>query len=198
MLIITYIGNLYFSLRTHKHLYSDVEEEDMHGEVWSVRKSLIVLLVATVLVGFMAEFLVGSVEQMTRTLGWTELFVGVIVIAVIGNAAEHLTAVIVALKNKMSLAVGIAIGSSSQIALFVAPVLVFVGFILGGNSQMNLVFSSFELVSILVAVFITQAVASDGESNWFEGMQLLAAYLIIALGFYLVPHLPSPIPLPGN
>ncbi len=201
ILIISYGAQLLFSLRTHAYLFGSHESEgeeadESHG--WSVRDSLLVLLVATVLVGFMAEFLVGSVESLTSKFGWTELFIGVILIAIIGNAAEHLTAVIVATKNKMDLAIGIAIGSSTQVAAFVAPVLVFLGFFLGGNSQLNLVFSLFELIAIVLSIFIVNVVANDGESNWLEGVQLLAAYLIIAIAFYLHPPLTSNIPIPGH
>jgi Ca2+:H+ antiporter len=201
ILILSYVAQLVFSLRTHAYLYTGDEaahqqEEEGHG--WSVRASLLVLLVATVLVGFMAEFLVGSVESLTSQFGWTELFIGVILIAIIGNAAEHLTAVIVAMKNKMDLAIGIAVGSSTQVAAFVAPILVFVGFFLGGNSQLNLVFSLFELIGIILAIFIVNLVVNDGESNWLEGIQLLAAYLIIAIAFFLHPPLASDLPIPGH
>ncbi|OJW02118.1 MAG: calcium/proton exchanger [Chloroflexi bacterium 54-19] len=201
ILILSYMAQLVFSLRTHAHLYTGEEESGGHeeeGHGWSARDSLIVLVVATVLVGFMAEFLVGSVESLTSQFGWTELFIGVILIAIIGNAAEHLTAVIVAMKNKMDLAIGIAVGSSTQVAAFVAPVLVFVGFFLGGNSQLNLVFSLFELIGIILAIFIVNLVVNDGESNWLEGIQLLAAYLIIAIAFFLHPPLASDLPIPGH
>jgi Ca2+:H+ antiporter len=202
ILILSYIAQLLFSLRTHAHLYrgnpAQPGEEGEETLGWSVKASLGVLLVATVLVGFMAEFLVGSVESLTSQFGWTELFIGVILIAIIGNAAEHLTAVIVAMKNKMDLAIGIAVGSSTQVAAFVAPVLVFVGFFLGGPSQLNLVFSLFELIAIVLAIFIVNLVVNDGESNWLEGIQLLAAYLIIAIAFYLHPPLSSTLPIPGH
>ena len=202
ILILSYVAQLVFSLRTHAHLYagdeSGQEHEEEEGHGWSVPASLVVLLLATVLVGFMAEFLVGSVESLTSQFGWTELFIGVILIAIIGNAAEHLTAVIVAMKNKMDLAIGIAVGSSTQVAAFVAPLLVFVGFFLGGNSQLNLVFSLFELIGIILAIFIVNLVVNDGESNWLEGIQLLAAYLIIAIAFFLHPPLVSDLPIPGH
>jgi Ca2+:H+ antiporter len=113
--------------------------------------------------------------------------VGVILVAIIGNAAEHLTAVTVALKNKMTLSFNIAIGSAAQIALFVAPVLVFVGFFMGGNSQLSLQFEEFELVAIVVSVVIVNLVVQDNESNWYEGLQLLAAYAILGVAFYLHP-----------
>ncbi len=200
VLIVSYAAQLYFTLRTHSDLVSPegaaAEHEEGHG--WSARGSIMMLLGATVLVGFMAEFLVGSVESLTKSFGWTELFVGVILIALIGNAAEHLTAVIVAMKNKMDLAIGIAVGSSAQIAAFVAPMLVFVGFFMGGNSQLNLIFSPFELIAIVLSIFIASQIANDGESNWVEGVQLMAAYLIIAIAFFLHPPFPSNLPLPGH
>lgn len=203
ILIASYAAQLVFSLRTHKQLYrgnvgeaESASDDAAHG--WSVRASLLILLGATVLVGFMAEFLVGSVESLTKSFGWTELFVGVILIALVGNAAEHTTAVIVAMKNKMDLALGIAVGSSIQVIAFVAPVLVIIGYFLGGSSQLNLVFSLFELVAIVAAIAIVNAVAGDGESNWLEGVQLLAAYVIIAIAFFLHPPLGSAIPLPGH
>jgi Ca2+:H+ antiporter len=162
-----------------------LEEGSEEVATWGVRRSIITLLIATVVVGFVSEILVSSIEPLTKDLGWTELFVGVILVAVIGNAAEHMTAVTVAMKNKMTLAMNIAIGSSLQIAFFVAPVLVFFGFFIG--KQLNLHFGEFELVSIVASILIVNLVSSDGESNWFEGLQLLAAYLIIAVAFFLHP-----------
>jgi Ca2+:H+ antiporter len=205
ILIITYVAQLIFSLRTHKNETSAEEvdndeyaelkreraaEEEIlhgHGTGWSVRRSLITLVVATVIIGFISEILVGSIEPLTKQLGWTELFVGVILVAIIGNAAEHLTAVTVAMKNRMTLSLSIAIGSSAQIALFVAPVLVIVGFFMGGSSQLNLVFNYFELVAIVAAVLIVNLVTQDNESNWFEGLQLMAAYTILAVAFFMHP-----------
>jgi Ca2+:H+ antiporter len=198
ILLISYAAQLIFSLRTHAQLFLGEQGEHEEGYGWSVRASVMVLVGATVLVGFMAEFLVGSVESLTSKFGWTELFIGVILIAIIGNAAEHLTAVIVAMKNKMDLTLSIAVGSSNQIVAFVAPVLVFIGFFLGGTSQLNLVFSLFELIAIALAVTIVNVVANDGESNWLEGVQLLAAYLIMAIAFFLHPPLASTIPIPGH
>jgi Ca2+:H+ antiporter len=204
ILLVCYAAQLIFFLRTHSYLNNDespdekaldesmskaeqqlVREEEEEAPTWSVRRSIITLLVATVIVGLVSEILVGSIEPLTEQLGWTELFVGVILVAVIGNAAEHMTAVTVALKNKMNLAINIAIGSSLQIAFFVAPVLVFVGFFIG--HQLNLRFEEFELVSIVASILIVNLIASDGESNWFEGLQLLGAYLIIGVAFFLHP-----------
>jgi Ca2+:H+ antiporter len=182
LLILSYVAGLIFSLRTHRHLYSAEEEVVMHGEVWSIRKALGVLVAATVGVAVMAEVLVHSLEEAVHVLGWSELFIGVILIPVVGNAAEHLTAVTVAMKNKMDLSLGIAVGSSTQIALFVAPLLVFLSLLFG--EQMNLLFNPFELVAIGLAVLIVNVISLDGESNWFEGLQLLIAYAIGAIAFF--------------
>ncbi len=184
LLILSYVLGLVFSLRTHKHLYSGEDEEAMHGAVWSVRTSMIVLVAATAGVALMSETLVHSLEDATAQLGWSELFIGVILIPVIGNAAEHLTAVTVAMKDKMDLSLGIAIGSSTQIALFVAPVLVFLS--LFTPEHLNLLFTSFELAVIALAILIVNIISIDGESNWYEGVQLLVAYAITAVAFFLI------------
>jgi Ca2+:H+ antiporter len=185
LLLGSYIAQMVFFLRTHKHLYSEEEEMVMHGQAWSIRHSVIVLVGATALVALMSEILVEGVEYLTAQLGLTELFVGVILVALIGNAAEHLTAVVVAMKNKMDLAVNIAMGSALQIALFVAPVLVLVGFIIG--RPLDLVFNLFEVAAVAVTMLIVNAITQDGESNWFEGVQLLAAYAILAVAFFFHP-----------
>ncbi|MEO6726722.1 MAG: calcium/proton exchanger [Blastocatellia bacterium] len=190
VLIITYVLSLIFTLRTHSHLYTGgVDEKDeeeaigTHG--WSMGRSIGILLVATLLVAVMSEFLVGAVEEASRKLGLTEIFVGVILVAIIGNAAEHSTAVLVAMKNKMDLALNIAIGSSMQIALFVAPMLVFASYAFG--RPMNLLFSPLEVVAIGVSVLVVALIAQDGESNWMEGVLLLAVYTILGLTFYFLP-----------
>ncbi len=182
LLILSYVLGLIFSLRTHKHLYSGEDEEAMHGAAWSVRKGIGVLLAATLGVAVMSETLVASLEEAVHVLGWSELFVGVILIPVIGNAAEHLTAVTVAMKNKMDLSLGIAVGSSTQIALLVAPALVFISLLVG--HRMDLLFQPFELVVIGLAVVIVNLISNDGESNWYEGVQLLLAYAIVAIAFF--------------
>lgn len=184
LLIASYVLGLIFSLRTHPHLYGSGsgEEEEAHGAAWSVRTAVSVLVAATLGVAVMSETLVHSLEEAVHVLGWTELFVGVILIPVIGNAAEHLTAVTVAMKNKMDLSLGIAIGSSTQIALFVAPALVFISLLF--PSRMNLFFAPFELVVIGLSVVIVNVISNDGESNWYEGAQLLFAYAIAAIAFF--------------
>jgi len=189
VLFITYVLSLVFSLRTHKHLYvgeaTKESDEALGVESWSQGKSLLVLLVATAFVALMSEFLVGAVEHTAHALGMTDVFIGVILVAIVGNAAEHSTAVLMAAKNQMDLAMNIAIGSSIQIALFVAPILVFAGYVLG--QPMDLVFTTFETVAVVISAGVVVLIAMDGESNWMEGVQLLAVYVILAIAFYFLP-----------
>jgi Ca2+:H+ antiporter len=192
ILALTYVLSLWFSLRTHSHLFAGPEEQlptlgEGHAPEWSRRTSLIVLLAATIAVAVMSEFLVGSVEKGAKQLGMTEVFVGVIVVAIIGNAAEHSTAVVVAMKNKMDLALNIAIGSALQIALFVAPVLVLASLLMGHPQPLDLHFSPLEVIAVIVAIAALALVSQDGESHWMEGVMLLAVYLILALAFYHLP-----------
>lgn len=182
-MIAVYIAGLWFSLYTHKHLY--LGEVGKIEARWSKKKSIIILLLATLAVSFVSEILVGSIKPLVSQFGWTELFVGVIFIAIIGNAAEHASAVIVALKNRMDLTLQVSIGSATQIAIFVAPALVIASLFFG--TKMNLVFNTFELVAIVMSVLITNLVVEDGETNWLEGLQLLAAYLIMAVAFFFHP-----------
>jgi Ca2+:H+ antiporter len=187
ILFIIYVLNLVFSLKTHHHLFSG-EADVMHeaGErPWSRRRSIGVLTGVTVAVAVMSEMLVGAIEPAARQLGLTQVFVGVILVALVGNAAEHSTAVLVAMKNKMDLALGIAVGSSLQIALFVAPMLVFASYLFG--RPMDLIFTPFEVAAVTIAVLAVGYVSSDGESNWMEGVMLLGVYLILALAFYFLP-----------
>jgi Ca2+:H+ antiporter len=191
ILFITYILSLIFTLRTHHHLYAGAVEgsegEEATGEHgWSKSRSITVLLIATALVALMSELLVGAVESTTQALGLTEVFVGVILVAIIGNAAEHSTAVLMALKNKMDLALNIAIGSSMQIALFVAPVLVFFSYLFGPQ-PMGLLFTTLEVVTVVVSVLVVALISQDGESNWMEGVLLLAVYAILGFTFYMLP-----------
>jgi Ca2+:H+ antiporter len=183
VLIVSYVAGLWFSLRTHRGLFNPQPEigDDEH-EPWSVRKSIIALAIAGVAVGGMSEILVDSISEAAEKLGLSEFFIGVIVVAIVGNAAEHWVAVLVALKNKMDLAVNIAIGSSAQVALFVAPVLVLMSFVLGPH-PMALVFNGFELGGILLAIMIANHVTGEGESTWYEGLQLLAVYVVLAIAF---------------
>lgn len=215
ILILTYAATLWFSLKTHKNLFVgessaqsetsySYEKDNLHnsietaeqvahesdaahgGEHWSKGRSLITLLIATGFVALISEFLVGAVEAARESMGFTEVFVGVIVVAIIGNAAEHSSAVLMALRNKMDLSVGIAIGSSLQIALFVAPVLIFASYFIAPH-PMNLEFTIPEVVAVIAAILIAQQICSDGESSWIEGVQLLSVYAILGVLFYFLP-----------
>ena len=188
VLFVIYLASLFFALKTHRHLYTGEPVGEGHiggGDAWSVKKSVVVLAAATSGVALMSEALVGAVEATAKALGFTEVFVGVILVAIIGNAAEHSTAILMAMKNQMDLAVNIAIGSSIQVALFVAPVLVFASYAFG--RPMDLVFSTFEVVAVTIAAGVATLVAMDGESNWMEGAQLLGVYVILGLAFYFLP-----------
>jgi Ca2+:H+ antiporter len=184
VLLLTYVAGLFFSLKTHRALFNPAEEHDEEAQFgWSVRRSVGMLAIAGVAVGLMSEILVGSITEASESVGLSEFFIGVIVVAIVGNAAEHWVAVLVAYKNKMNLAVNIAIGSSAQVALFVAPVLVLASFVIGPE-PMALVFNGFELGAILIAIMIANYVTHEGESTWFEGIQLLAVYAILGLAFF--------------
>jgi Ca2+:H+ antiporter len=183
VLIFTYAAGLVFSLRTHRDVFNPPYETDEDTWGWSARTSVIMLAIAGVAVGVMSEILVGSISEASESFGLSEFFIGVIVVAIVGNAAEHWVAVLVAMKNKMDLAVNIAIGSSAQVALFVAPILVIASFFIGPGA-MPLVFNGFELGAILIAILVANYVTQDGESTWFEGLQLLALYTILGIAFY--------------
>ncbi|ERN41466.1 calcium/proton exchanger (cax) [Rubidibacter lacunae KORDI 51-2] len=190
--IVVYGLTLFFSMKTHAYLHDvgkaqvDPEgdrepPEDVNLTLW-----IVVLLVVTVVVGVESEFLVTSLEEATATLGLSALFTGVILLPIIGNSAEHVTAVTVAMKNKMDLSVSVTVGSTLQIALFVGPILVIVGWIIGQPMDLN--FSPFELVAVAVAVLIANSISSDGKSNWLEGCLLLATYATLALAFFFYPE----------
>jgi Ca2+:H+ antiporter len=182
VLILTYVAGLFFSLKTHRDIFNpEYGDEGTWG--WSTRRSVLALGLAGVLVGVMSEVLVGSISEASHSVGLSEFFIGVIVVAIVGNAAEHWVAVLVAMKDKMDLAVNIAIGSSTQVALFVAPILVLASFFIGPH-PLALVFNGFELGAILIAILIANYVTQDGESTWFEGVQLLAVYVVFGLAFY--------------
>jgi Ca2+:H+ antiporter len=184
VLLVSYAAGLWFSLRTHRAVfnpYGGEDEEDAHH--WPVKRAAIYLALSAVAVGVMSEILVGSISEASEDLGLSQFFVGVFIVAIVGNAAEHWVAVLVAAKDKMDLAVNIAIGSSAQIALFVAPILVLLSFVVGDN-PMALVFNGYELGALLFAVLIANLVTQDGESNWFEGVQLLSLYAVLGLVFY--------------
>lgn len=182
-----YILSLVFSLRTHRHLFAGENDatDDTNHDRWTKRTAVVVLMAATILTALMSEFLVGALEPAAETLGLTQVFVGVILVALVGNAAEHSTAVLVARKNQMDLALGIAVGSSLQIALFVAPCLVFASYVLG--NPLDLIFTPFEVAAVTVSVLIVGFVAMDGESHWMEGVMLVGVYLILSIAFYFLP-----------
>jgi Ca2+:H+ antiporter len=191
VLLVSYALSLVFSLHTHKQLFvgtaaEAAQVEDIGHAKWSMGKSIGVLTISTAFIAWVSEILVGSIAEAAESFGMTSIFVGVIVVAIIGNAAEHSTAIIMAYKNRMDLALGIAIGSSVQIALFVAPVLVLLSYWVG-PAPMDLVFTPAEVLAVVIAVAITGQIASDGESHWLEGVQLLAVYLILGLIFYFLP-----------
>jgi len=186
VLILSYVAGLIFSLKTHRALFNPVAAEtdgaEEHKEPWTVRKAVIALAIAGVAVGLMSEILVGSISEAAKTVGLSEFFIGAIVVAIVGNAAEHWVAVLVAMKDKMDLAVNIAIGSSAQIALFVAPVLVLASFVIGPH-PLAFVLNGFELGAVIMAILIANHVTNEGESTWFEGVQLLAVYVVVGLAF---------------
>src|SRR4051794_28820554 len=187
ILFATYFCTLVFTLRTHRQLFAgEGHETQPPADTPSKKRSLFTLLIATIAVAFMSELLVGSVEAARQTLGFTDVFVGVIVVAIVGNAAEHSTAVIMAMKNKMDLSLGIAIGSSLQVALFVAPVLVFLSYFFG--RPMNFEFSLPEIFAVVASVYIIFQISGDGETNWIEGVQLLSVYLILGILFFYLPE----------
>ncbi|WP_336078368.1 calcium/proton exchanger [Paenibacillus sp. 203] len=189
-LIVAYIAWLIFSMITHKDYLADVTEQKdeelphEHTPVWSRNKSIAYLVLATVMVAFVSEWLVGTLEVFTTQFGLSELFVGAFLVAIIGNAAEHSAAILLAMKNKIGASVEIAVGSSLQIALFVAPVLIFVSYFMGNT--MNIVFTTIELVAIAVAVFIAKSITQDGSTNWYEGLMLLVVYVLLGVSFFLV------------
>jgi Ca2+:H+ antiporter len=186
VLFFVYLLNLLFSLKTHKDLFRAEGESESHSiSEWSITTSGVILLGSTAGVAVISEFLVGAVEATAHAWGLTEVFVGVIVVAIIGNAAEHSSAVLMATKNKMDLAVNIAVGSSIQVALLVAPTLVFLSHLMG--KPMDLLFTPFEVLAVAIAAGLVNLVAQDGESNWMEGVLLLAVYSVMGLAFYLLP-----------
>ncbi len=210
ILLAVYALSLLFTLRTHRHLYLGQEQIEGEAEAlapegvpaaprpakhngghdpkvahWSIGKSVTVLIIATAVVALVAEFMIGSVHEASKVIGLTELFVGVIVVAIVGNAAEHSTAVLVAWRNRMDLSLSIAIGSSIQIALLVAPLLVLISALMG--SPMDLLFTMPEIVAIAIAVLVTNQIAGDGRSHWLEGVMLLTVYVFLGVLFFHLP-----------
>jgi Ca2+:H+ antiporter len=192
VLIVVYALSLLFQLRTHTHLFAGPEEQlpttgEHRQPEWGRRTSLIVLLVATLGVVVISETLVDTVKEAAETMKLNHVFIGVIVVAVIGNAAEHSTAILVARKDKMDLAVHIAIGSSIQVALFVAPVLVFASMVMGHPRLLDLHFTPMETLAVVASIIVLAMVAQDGETHWMEGVMLLAVYGVLALAFFHLP-----------
>lgn len=188
ILIILYIAALLFKLVTHRGVYANEETDQANQEEevpeWGKMKAIIVLAVATIAVAYISENLVHTFNAVGEKFGWSELFIGVIIVAIVGNAAEHASAVILAYKNKMDVAVEIAVGSTLQVAMFVAPVLVLLSLIF--TTSMPLIFSWPELMAMAAAVFLMIMISIDGDSNWFDGLVLVAAYVIMGIGFYLI------------
>jgi len=189
VLLLTYCASLVFTLKTHRDLsgLTETSERPPRGSAW---RPVAMLAAATAGVAWMSELLVGAVDDAARALGMSDLFTGVVILAIVGNAAEHYSAIVMAARNRMDAAIAIAVGSSTQIALFVAPVLVFVSYAIA-PAPMNLLFSVFEVVAVSLAVLTISVIAHDGETHWMEGVQLLAVYIILALGFYFLPSPPA-------
>jgi len=186
VLILLYLLNLVFVFRTHRAAFQESQHDEEGTPRTSRGQAILSLGLATVLIAIVSEILVDQIAPVTKALGMTELFVGVIVVALVGNAAENSSAIMMASRNKLDLSIAIATGASTQIALFVAPVLVFLSVIIG--HPMTLVFNGFEIAAIILSVVIVEMISSDGETNWFEGAQLLAVYAIVAVAFYFVPE----------
>ncbi|WP_025784524.1 calcium/proton exchanger [Sporosarcina sp. D27] len=186
ILIAIYLSGLFFKLVTHRGVFASGDEEGEEEEIpeWSKGKSMLVLLLSTIAVAFVSEQLVHTFETLGNQFGWTELFIGVIIVAIVGNAAEHVSAITMAMKNRMNVSVEIAVGSTLQVAMFVAPALVLISILM--PEQMPLVFTIPELVSMVTAALLVISLSNDGESNWFEGLILFAAYIIMGIGFFLL------------
>ncbi len=183
LLIVLYILSMVFSLKTHEYLFRAKEAHEEKPK-WSRDKSIAILAVSTVVLGFISEIFVGQIESVAASFGLTELFIGAIIVAVVGNAAEHIASVFFALKNDLELSMNVTVGSSLQIALFVAPLTVLAGSLMGKG--MNLVFTPFEVIAVFASVLIVNEISTDARCNWFEGAQLVIMYLVIAVLFYFV------------
>src|SRR3954469_7676189 len=187
ILILLYLAALFFKLVTHRGVYQSGAPKEVHEEEvpeWGKGKAIAVLFIATIAVAYISEHLVHTFEYVGDTFGWSELFIGVIIVAIVGNAAEHASAVLMAYKNKMDIAVEIAIGSTLQVAMFVLPMLVLISLFF--ETSMPLIFSWQELIAMVSSVLLIVVISNDGESNWFEGLTLLAAYVIMGIGFFLL------------
>jgi Ca2+:H+ antiporter len=183
IVIIMYVLSMVFSLTARNA--EPIARPAAHVSQYSVKIALLLLGVATVLIALMSEFLVGAVEPMVQELGISELFVGIILVPIIGNVAEHVVAIEVALKNHMELSMGIALGSSLQVAMFVAPLLVFISLPFG--HPVTFEFTTFELIALLASCFIAAQVSADGETNWLEGVLLISLYVVMSVAFFFLP-----------
>ena len=190
LLLIVYALYILFSLRTHTSSFASVDSESHahHEEQWSVARAVITLLASSVLAAWMSEILVGAAEETGKALGMSQLFIGIVFVAIVGGAAESGSAIAMARKNKMDLSVGIASGSCIQIALFVAPILVLASYFVAPQ-PLELAFGRAEIGSLFIAVIIGALVSGDGQGNWYKGVQLITVYAIIAMMFYLMPQL---------
>lgn len=188
ILLAVYLLSLVFSLRTHVHLFSGSADaaEEGHGAPWSMQLAVGVMIAVTVLIVWMSEILVATVEHASKALGLTNMFVGIVVVAVVGNAAEHSTAVLMAMRNRMEIALSVAVGSTTQIALFVAPLLVLLSLLIA-PAPLSFAFAPVEVFLVLMATFVASILLVDGQSTWFTGIQLLAVYLVMAITVYGVP-----------
>ena len=189
VLLIGYVLYLFFMIRTHPDFFASQgsgEHKDEHEKRWSLTRALVTLVVASVLAAFMSEVLVGAAEETGKVLGMSDVFVGVIFLAIVGGAAESISAVTLAAKNKMDLSIGILLGSSIQIALFIAPVLVILSTFIGPG-QLNLSFPRSLIVVLFLTVILGAMIAGDGRSNWYKGVQLIIVYLIMGMMLYLIP-----------
>ncbi|MGF7013550.1 calcium/proton exchanger [Ornithinibacillus bavariensis] len=189
ILIVLYFAALLFKFVTHRGVYQSNDKREQDAQVeeepeWGRFKAIIVLAVATIAVAFISEHLVGTFDDIGQAFGWSELFIGIIIVAIVGNAAEHASAIIMAFKNKMDVAIEIAIGSTLQVAMFVLPILVLLSLLF--STTMPLVFTWPELISMVTSVLLIIMLTIDGDTNWFEGLILLAAYTIMGIGFYFI------------
>jgi Ca2+:H+ antiporter len=189
VLLFTYVLYLVFMIKTHPDFFKSSESENQEEEIekhWSIKRSVISLIVASLLAAWMSEILVGSAEETGKALGMTTTFIGLIILAIVGGAAESLSAISMASKNKLDLTLSIALGSCIQIALLIAPLAVLLSYFIGPQ-PMNLTFGRVELGTLFLAVMMGILVATDGKSNWYKGVQLIVIYLIIAILFYFMP-----------
>ena len=185
ILMLSYVLGLFFAFKTHREQLSAVAPAEAPEELWSVKRALGLLAIASVLMGVVAEGLVHAVGAAGKAWGMNEVFLGFVILAIVGNAAEHFTAVLLATKNQMDTALNITMQSSVQIALFVIPLLVFLSYPLG--HPLDLLFTPFEILAVALGVAILSYLVMDGETNWYEGIQLLAVYAIIAVALYFLP-----------